>query len=84
MQGRRADQPHVRAQLVQPPEVGPGDAAVQDVADNRDSQAFNTALDLADGQQIQQALGRMLVRPVAGIDDRLVRDILARPDAPRR
>ena len=48
------------------------DAAVQDVADDRDRQAVEAADVVADGQQIEQRLGRMLVRAVAGVDHRAV------------
>ena len=40
-----------------------------DVAADRDDQAGEAALVAADGQRIEQRLGRMLVPAVAGIDD---------------
>src|SRR6476659_7530470 len=53
---------------VEQQDVGAGDAGVHDVAADRDHEAFQPALVAADGQRIQQRLGRMLVAAVAGID----------------
>src|SRR5262249_44645668 len=50
-------------------DVAAGDAAVGDVADQADRQAVDPALDLADGEDVEQALGRVLVGAVAGVDD---------------
>ena len=45
---------------------------MQDVAADRDDQALDRSLVAADGQRIEQRLGRMLMRAVAGIDHRAV------------
>ena len=42
------------------------------VAADRDHQTFQPALVAADGQRVEQRLGRMFVRAVAGIDHRAV------------
>ena len=55
----RVEQQHVRSQ----------DAAVQQVADDRDLQALEALLVLADRERVEQRLRRVLVHAVAGIDD---------------
>jgi hypothetical protein len=42
---------------------------VGDVADQPDGEALDAALDLADGEDVEQPLGGMLVGAVAGVDD---------------
>src|SRR3954451_8285219 len=54
-QGRRADEDYFGAELGQRPEVGAGDAAVDDVADDRDLESFDPAEALADRVQVEQA-----------------------------
>jgi hypothetical protein len=65
----RADEGDVGAELGQAPDVAAGDAAVGDVADDEDVEAGDVAEPLADGVEIEQALRRVLVRAVAGVDD---------------
>ena len=60
---------HRHAELAHGVDVGAGHAAVGDVADDGDRQPLEVALVLADRQQIEERLGRMLVRAVAGVDD---------------
>ena len=43
---------------------------MQDVAADGDSQPFDLALVMADGQRVEQRLGRVLVRAVARVDHR--------------
>ena len=43
---------------------------MQDVAADRDGQALDAALAAADGERVEERLRRMLVRAVAGVDDR--------------
>ena len=50
-------------------DVGARHAAVQHVAADGDGQALQPALAAADGQRVEQRLGRVLVRAVAGVDD---------------
>src|SRR5262249_50409285 len=57
------------AELHQTVDVAAGDAAVGNVADQGDGQALDTALELADGEDVEQALRRVFVGAVAGIDD---------------
>ena len=45
---------------------------MQDVAADRDGEALDAALVAADGERVEQRLGRMLVRAVAGIDHRAI------------
>jgi hypothetical protein len=49
--------------------VGAGDAAVGDVADDGDAEAFEVAGAVEDGAGVEQRLGGMLVGAVAGVDD---------------
>jgi hypothetical protein len=49
---------------------------MQHVAADGDDQVLEPALVAADGQRIEQGLGRVLMRAVAGVDDRRV-DLLA-------
>ena len=60
---------HVRAQLGQRPDVRARHAAVEDVAEDGDVQPCDAAFLLADGERVEQRLGGMLVRAVAGVDD---------------
>jgi len=46
---------------------------VSDVADDRHVDAGQPAEALADGEGVEESLGRMFVRSVAGVDDRNVR-----------
>jgi hypothetical protein len=69
-QGRWRDQAHPVLQLVQQRDVGAGDAGVQDVAADRDRSGAEPALAAADGQRVEQRLGRVLMRAVAGVDHR--------------
>ena len=45
---------------------------MQDVAADGDDQPLDAALVAADGERVEQRLGRMLVRAVAGIDHRAI------------
>ena len=60
---------HVRAELEQTPHVAAGHAAVEDVADDGDVESLDPSEFFADGEHVQQRLGRMAVRTVAGVDD---------------
>ncbi len=68
-QGARRHHAHAGAHGVEEMDVGARDAAVQDVAADRDHQALEPALAPADGERVQQRLGRVLVAAVAGVDD---------------
>ena len=46
-----------------------GDARMQDVADDGDAQLCEVLLVVADGVHVEQALRRVGMTPVAGIDD---------------
>ena len=61
--------PHPGAHRQQQQDVRARHPAVQDVAADRHRQALDPALAAADGQRVEQGLGRVLVRPVAGVDD---------------
>ena len=67
--GRR-DQHHLGAEGGQQHDVGPGDPAVQDVADDDHPATLDVAEPLPQGQRVQQRLRRVLVSAVAGIDHR--------------
>ena len=64
----RAAEGDVGTQLAEGPDVGTRDAAVEDVAEDGDLEAGDAALALPDGEGVQQALGGVLVRAVAGVD----------------
>ena len=66
----RPDQRDVRAAGQQQREVRAGHARVQHVADDRDVHAFDAPERGAHRVQVEQALRRVLVRAVAGVDDR--------------
>ena len=69
-QRRRAAEDHPGAELGQAPDVRPGDPRMGDVADQADGQALDPPLGAADRHEVEQALGRVLVGAVAGVDDR--------------
>ena len=69
-QGARCDQADMGAELGQQMHVRTRDAAVHDVAADRDRQAFDPLHAAADGERVEECLRRMFVRAVAGIDDR--------------
>src|SRR5690606_33645734 len=76
-QGGRGDEGDLGAEGVQQVDVGAGDPAVQDVADQGDAASFEVlaesgvAADQAatHGEGVQQGLGGVLVGAVAGVDD---------------
>ena len=53
---------------VEQQDVGAGDAGMHHITADRNHEAFQPALVAADGQRIQERLGRMFVGAVAGID----------------
>src|SRR5204863_389662 len=59
----------LRAQFRERPEIRAGDAAVGDVADDGDLEAFHFAESLANGIHVEQALRGMFVSAVAGVHD---------------
>ena len=65
--GGRGDA-HARTEGVEHVDVGAGDAAVQDVAADRHREPRDAPLDAADREGVEQRLGWMLVRAVAGVD----------------
>ena len=82
-QRRGRDHAHPGAERIEQHDVGARDARMQDVAADRDGQALDAALVAADGERVEQRLGRMLVRAVAGIDHRAI-DLAGQKLAPRR
>ena len=68
-QRRRAADDHVGTELRQAVNVAAGHPAMSDVADQADGQPFESALDLPNGEDVEQALRRMFVGAVAGVDD---------------
>ena len=71
-QGRWTDERHVGAHFRQRMNVGAGDPAEEDVAKNHDFPAAQAAEMLLHRERIEQTLRRVLVRAVAGVDDRNV------------
>ena len=87
-QRRRAAHAHLGAQLGQSPDVAARHAAVQDVAADGDLEALDPAEAVAQGEDVEQALGRVLVLAVARVDDVATGSAgpgtAPRPDAPWR
>ena len=67
-QCRRRDDAHARAERIEQDNVRTRHARMQNVAADRDGQPSIRALVAADGECVEQRLGRMLVRAVAGVD----------------
>ena len=65
----RAAQHDGGAELREQVDVGAGHAAVRDVADDGDAQAFERRAVIEDGAGVEQRLGGVLVGAVAGVDD---------------
>ena len=63
-------------------DVGAGDAAVLDVADDGDARPASAAEALADRVAVEQRLGRVLVPAVAGVDHRRRRPARDLPGTP--
>ena len=57
------------AHLAHAVDIGARDAAVQDVAEDGDLEAFEMTLVLLDREEVQEALRRMRVGAVTGVDD---------------
>ena len=68
-EGRGADKRDVRSEFEEPEDVRSGDATEKNVPDDRDIEAFDPAEFFADGEDVEQALGGMLVGAVSGVDD---------------
>src|SRR5262249_15864711 len=66
------DDAHTRAHRIEEDDVRARHARVKDIATDRNQQPFNLALVTADGERVEQSLGRMLVRAIAGIYHRTV------------
>ena len=75
-EGRRAANDRFRAEFLEREDVRAGDAAVRDIADDRDRFSFERTEALAHRQDVEEALRRVFVRAVAGVDDRAVFEIL--------
>ena len=69
-QGRRAADGDLGAHRREGDQVGAGDAAVEDVADDPDPGAVERAEAAAQRVDVEQRLARVLVLAVAGVDDR--------------
>ena len=68
-QGRRTDQKHLAAQGGQTMNVGAGHPAIVDVTHDQDGSSLKRTEPMLESEGIQQALSRMLIPAVAGIDD---------------
>ena len=68
-QGPGPDHPHPGPHGGEQKQVRPGDPGVQHVAADGDGQPLEAPEAPADGQRIQQRLGRVFVAAVAGVDD---------------
>ncbi|MFM1944055.1 MAG: hypothetical protein RI897_3037, partial [Verrucomicrobiota bacterium] len=56
------------------PDIGAGDAAVEDIAEDGDLEALDGAFLLPDGERIEERLGGVFVGAIAGIDDAGIED----------
>ena len=65
---RRAAQRDSRAEFREEMNIRASDAAVENVAENRDVPAFEAAFAIADGERVEQGLRGMLVRAIARIE----------------
>ena len=68
-QGRRRDEQRLGSDQHQRLDQRPGDPRVKDVADDPDRDALEPAERPADREQVEQRLRRVLVLPVARVDD---------------
>ena len=75
-EGRRAANDRFRAEFLEREDVRAGDAAVRYVADDRDRFSFERTETLTHRQKVEEALRRVFVRAVAGVDDRAVFEVL--------
>src|SRR5277367_4217539 len=66
---RGTTQSDAYAKFAEQVNIGSRHAAVQHVAEDGEIPAFELALAVADGERIEQRLGGMLMRAVAGVDD---------------
>mgnify|MGYP000152266971 CR=1 FL=1 len=65
----RADEVDVGAHRLEAVNIGTGNAAVVDIADDDDLQSFDAALHFLDGEHVEEALRRMFVSSVTGVDN---------------
>ena len=72
------------AERIEEQDVRSCDARMQNVAADGDDEAFDAPLVTADGEGIEQGLGRVLVAAVAGIDHRAVDLLRQQLDGARR
>ena len=80
----RRRHPDVRPELAEQVHVRAQHAAVQEVADDRHLEAGEALLVLADREGVEQRLGRVLVHPVAGVDDARAADLRQQVRGARR
>ncbi len=64
---RRTAQGDVRTEFAEQMDIRARHTAVQDVSKNRDMQAVQFSFAVANGQRVEQGLGRMFVRAVARV-----------------
>ena len=60
---------HFGAELGETPDVRSGNAGMQNVPADADAAPLQVAQPIAQGENVEQALSRMLVRSVSGVDD---------------
>src|SRR4029079_18207919 len=65
----RAAQSHLRSELSESPDVGAGDSAVKNIADDCDVESFDLSFTFANRKCIEQGLRGMFVRAITSIDD---------------
>ena len=76
--GPRACKMYFNAHAAHAPNIGTGDAAVEDIAENGDFQPFQLPFMLQKCKQIQKPLGWVCVGAISGVHDHWMRDDLRR------
>ena len=75
----RADEVDVSAHGLEAVDIGAGDAAVVDITDDDDLQAVDMAFDFLNGEHVEEALCRMFVGAITGVDDDRVDAAVGKP-----
>src|SRR5882762_9221086 len=74
---------HLRAQFGERPDIRAGNAAIENIAQNGNVQAFDFSSPFTDGKGVQQSLGRVFVGTVPGVDNTRVEHARQKVRRPR-
>ena len=75
----RTDEVDVSTHGLEAVDIGAGDAAVVDITDDDDLQAVDMAFDFLNGEHVEEALRRMFVGAITGVDDDRVDAAVGKP-----